>query len=212
MTGRMDFSGLEAGHVSKKVTVPQDQVRSLMTDYLRGLIMEVSGAAEIEWVKEKKLVIITGNTQQLEKAEKALQRVSAHCNWGTSESKIRGILQPRTDYRGVRVRLASMVPSLKNFTKSLTAGEPTFSIGTDPSSTLRVKGEMVSRSHAVIEFQPGKGSVYVVDTSTNGTFLNGKRLPPKSSAKVLLSHGDELLLQDPNSGPEFGYMVNLEFN
>ena len=30
----------------------------------------------------------------------------------------------------------------------------------------------------------------------NGTFLNGKRLPPKASAKVMLSHGDELLLQD----------------
>lgn len=29
----------------------------------------------------------------------------------------------------------------------------------------------------------------------NGTFLNGKRLPPKASAKVMLSHGDELLLQ-----------------
>ena len=32
--------------------------------------------------------------------------------------------------------------------------------------------------------------------SRNGTFLNGKRLPPKASAKVMLSHGDELLLQD----------------
>ena len=30
----------------------------------------------------------------------------------------------------------------------------------------------------------------------NGAFLNGKRLPPKASAKVMLSHGDELLLQD----------------
>eukprot|EP00434_Breviolum_minutum_P005869 symbB.v1.2.005175.t1/scaffold298.1/size236510/19 len=51
----------------------------------------------------------------------------------------------------------------------------------------------------------------VIDCSTNGTFLNGLRLPPKTTGKVLLSHGDELLLQDPANGDqEFGYVVNIQ--
>lgn len=52
--------------------------------------------------------------------------------------------------------------------------------------------------------------MYVLNTSTNGTFLNGQRLPSKTVGKVLLSHGDELLLKDPAMGEqEFGYIVNL---
>jgi len=51
----------------------------------------------------------------------------------------------------------------------------------------------------------------VLDLSTNGTFLNGIRLPGKQVGKVLLSHGDELLLKDPAGGEqEFGYIVNLQ--
>ncbi|CAJ1352071.1 unnamed protein product [Effrenium voratum] len=209
-TERMDFTGLEAGRLTKSLTVPQDQVSSVMTPSTRELLLEVTGAYDIEWVKQKRSIQVTGTAAQLEKAEKALQRVVAHCNWGATEAKIRSILRPRLDYKSARIRLASMAPTLKDFTKTLTSDKATFSIGTDPTSALRVKGPLVSRSHAVVEFQPDKGSVYVVDTSTNGTFLNGKRLPPKASAKVMLSHGDELLLQDPSQGAEFGYMVNVE--
>ena len=63
----------------------------------------------------------------------------------------------------------------------------------------------------MLELVPAKGLVYAIDMSTNGTFLNSKRLPTKDkSAKVVLWHGDELLFQDPNASMEFGYMVNLE--
>lgn len=209
-TERMDFSGLEAGRLTKSLTVPQDQVDALMTAPTRELLLEVAGAYDIEFQPARRVVEVTGTAVQLEKAEKALQRMVAHCNWGASDSKIRAILRPRLDYKYARVRLASMAPGLKDFTKTLTAEKATFAIGTDGNCALRVKGPCVSRSHAVVEFQPEKGSVYVVDTSTNGTFLNGRRLPPKGTAKVMLSHGDELLLQDPRSGGEFGYMVNIE--
>ncbi|CAE8638970.1 unnamed protein product, partial [Polarella glacialis] len=212
MTERMDFSGLEVGRLSKVVTMPPEQVGPLMTDVVRELLLEVSGAYDIEWDKVKRLVTISGTAVQMEKAEKALQRVSAHCNWGANEAKIRSILRPRTDLKSARVRLASMVPNLKDFTKTLTVDKPAFTMGTDPSNALRIQATGVSRSHAVIEFAPEKGAVYVIDASTNGTFLNGRRLPPKSSGKVLLSHGDELMLQDPSSGSEFGYMVNLEMS
>ena len=48
----------------------------------------------------------------------------------------------------------------------------------------------------------GEVSAEIIDCSTNGTYLNGLRLPPKTTGKVLLSHGDELLLQDPNNGDQ----------
>ena len=66
---------------------------------------------------------------------------------------------------------------------------------------------MVSRAHAFIELDVKRRGVYVIDASTNGTFLNGRKLPPKQSAKVLLIHGDELNLHGPTG--EFGFMVNL---
>ncbi|CAK9098914.1 unnamed protein product [Durusdinium trenchii] len=209
-TERMDFTQLEAGRLTKNLTVPQDQVESVMTPATRALLVEVTGA-EIELLKSKRLVEVTGTASQIEKVEKALQRVVAHCNWGANEMKIRRNGCARVGYTA-RIRLASMAAGLKDFSRTLTVEKATFSIGTDPSCSLRVKGPLVSRNHAVVEFQPEKGSVYIVDTSTNGAFLNGKRLPPKASAKVMLSHGDELLLQDPSQGGEFGYMVNVELN
>eukprot|EP00913_Durusdinium_trenchii_P016484 g15495.t1 len=170
-------------------------VESVMTPATRALLVEVTGA-EIELLKSKRLVEVTGTASQIEKVEKALQRVVAHCNWGANEMKIRRNGCARVGYTEARIRLASMAAGLKDFSRTLTVEKATFSIGTDPSCSLRVKGPLVSRNHAVVEFQPEKGSVYIVDTSTNGAFLNGKRLPPKASAKVMLSHGDELLLQD----------------
>merc|ERR1712194_947968 len=69
---------------------------------------------------------------------------------------------------------------------------------------------MGSRHHCCITFEPAKGVVYIVDLSTNGTFLNGTRLPSKKLGKVILSHGDEVLFRDPKSGDtEFGYICNL---
>merc|ERR1712048_1199550 len=74
-----------------------------------------------------------------------------------------------------------------------------------------IQDPIISRQHCVIELDAERGAVYVLDCSTNGTFLNGRRLPSKSSGKVLLSHGDELLLKDPSAGePEFGFIVNIQ--
>eukprot|EP00438_Fugacium_kawagutii_P005680 Skav227810 [mRNA] locus=scaffold948:159927:161959:+ [translate_table: standard] len=98
----MDFSGLEAGRLTKNLTVPQDQARPT-TGWQQLLIVGalVTGAYEIEVVKQKRSIEVTGTAAQLEKAEKALQRVVAHCNWGANDLKIRSILRPRLDYKAV---------------------------------------------------------------------------------------------------------------
>lgn len=182
-----------------------------MTDASKRRLMEASGAADVKWEPAKGEASVTGTAAQVEKAGHILQRVATHCMWGASESKIQGLLRPQENCSSARCRLSPMVPSLKECSTRLSAGTPQLTIGSDPSNNLRVTGPLVSRMHAVLEFLPEKGSVYIIDVSTNGTFLNGRRLPPKGSGKVVLWHGDELLLQDPSTGgSEFGYMVNIE--
>merc|ERR1712232_464486 len=160
---------------------------------------------------EKGNASILGTAVQVEKAANMLHRVSTHCLWGISEAKVHGLLQPPKDCTTARCRLEPMTPALKKCAFALSSAKPTITIGTDPSSGLRVKGPNLSRVHAIVEFMPAKGAIYVIDKSTNGTFVNGKRLPAKGCAKVVLWHGDELLFQDPAlGGGEFGYVVNLE--
>ena len=42
----------------------------------------------------------------------------------------------------------------------------------------------VSRVHVLIELDSEKRGVYIIDSSTNGCWLNGKKLPQKQSGKV----------------------------
>merc|ERR1712087_219739 len=112
------------------------------------------------------------------------------------------------------IRLSPMATTLKQATVCLTASKPQLAIGSGASNDLVIQGRLLSRAHTVLEFHPSKGAVYVVDVSTNGTFLNSERLPPQRSGKVFVCHGDELLFPDGKKEEmtmEFGYIVNLEF-
>ena len=51
-------------------------------------------------------------------------------------------------------------------------------------SSQRVHGRL-DRIRQAIELDIERRGVYVIDASTNGTFLNGKPLPRKQSGKVL---------------------------
>merc|ERR1712050_396480 len=94
--------------------------------------------------------------------------------------------------------------------KTLNQVNSLLTIGKDKGNNVMIKDPLVSRHHAIVELDAKRGAVYILDCSTNGTFLNGVRLPNKTHGKVLLSHGDEVLLKDPNGGDkEFGYHVNL---
>merc|ERR1719237_1564154 len=92
----------------------------------------------------------------------------------------------------------------------MTPTQATLTIGKDKANDVVVKDVLMSRHHAVLQFDVERGAVYILDCSTNGTFLNRVRLPSQKAGKVLLSHGDELLFKDPAGGDqEFGYIVNL---
>ncbi|CAE7236091.1 unnamed protein product, partial [Symbiodinium microadriaticum] len=155
-TERMDFSGLEAGRLTKSLTVPQDQVDALMTAPTRELLLEVAGAYDIEFQPARRVVEVTGTAVQLEKAEKALQRMVAHCNWGASDSKIRAILRPRLDYKYVlasatlahvgeqqaQPKMSSLVPPIKTVEEEDDA-PPAFvaTVSLDPLGLVECKSD-----------------------------------------------------------------------
>ena len=63
-------------------------------------------------------------------------------------------------------------------------------VGIDPGKRLLIDDPGVSRNHLEIRLDALRGSAYVVDTSTNGTRLNGVRI--ERGAQVPLAAGDRL--------------------
>jgi len=211
-TEGMTFSNLEASLTSRSFTIPPSQLKFLMTEESRRRLVDASGVSEVRWEPDVSQVTIGGAASQVEAAGQLLKRVTTHCKWGVSEAKVRGLLS-LSPCSAARIRLSPMLPSLRQVAISLTSMKPTFTIGSGATNDLVLNGTLISRSHAMFEFVPSKGALYVVDTSTNGTFLNGVPLPAKSGAKVVLWHGDELLFPEPGrkvTELEFGYMVNVD--
>lgn len=200
-TKKMDFSGsaLETRENSRTFRISSEQAPHFMTDRTKDLLIEVSNASEVQWHRREGAATVYGSSLALAKVEQLLGRVNVHCKWGASEGKIHSILKPERNVQSARIRLSPMMPTLKAFSKRLTVVSNTLTIGTGKTNDLVVTAPNISRAHCFLEFVPEKGAVYAVDTSTNGTFLNGRPLPPKSGGKVLIWHGDELLLADRKS-------------
>jgi len=207
-TTPMDFSRLTRDLPSHTFAVPQVLVEHLMTPQIRELITEETGA-EVEWAPRDAQVVLRGSSEQLRVASRVLSRVKTHCHWGSSEDKVRRLVKPWFVEKGL-CRLSPM-NTLRPVEKLLYNSQPSLSIGKDSKNDVVISDPLVSRHHCIIELDADRGAIYVTDRSTNGTFLNGIRLPSKKLGKVLLSHGDELLLKDPAGGEqEFGYIVNLQ--
>eukprot|EP00747_Dinoflagellata_sp_TGD_P130858 gnl/TRDRNA2_/TRDRNA2_174884_c0_seq4.p1 gnl/TRDRNA2_/TRDRNA2_174884_c0~~gnl/TRDRNA2_/TRDRNA2_174884_c0_seq4.p1 ORF type:complete len:293 (-),score=47.47 gnl/TRDRNA2_/TRDRNA2_174884_c0_seq4:133-1011(-) len=196
---------------STSLRVPKEVVRHLMTEQHRELIRTEAGA-DVEWDFGDSTVFFYGSADQQKGAMRLVQRVSTHCLWGSSEDKVMRIIKNKKA-ESVLLRLSPMVNTLKPAEKMLSGaeGRTTLTIGKEKTNDVQIKDPIISRQHCVLEFDPDRGSVYAIEFSTNGTFLNGRRLPSKKSGKVLLSHGDELLFKDPatNRHIEFGYVINI---
>lgn len=213
VTTEMDFRSLDADHTTSSFAVPRDQRKVFMTAETAQALCDASGGGQVEWEPSRGVVTVSGTAAQVESAGSHVRRVTTHCKWGANPAKIVGILR-LCERTTARLRLAPMVPTLRQVDVTLAGASLQLTMGSDASNHVPLKGSLISRAHVVLEFMPSKGAVYIADVSTNGTFLNGVRLPPKSSGKVLVWHGDELLFPEPGKDVrnlEFGYMVNLEF-
>lgn len=206
-TTRLDLSKLGQGGSSEEMDVPPAIAQHVATGANQQLLAEMSGAT-VEWDGRQGPLVLHGSATQVLAAKRLLVRVVTHCQWGANEEKVQRLLNPKQMETAV-IRLSPMGISLKAVQKSLSLRHPTLSIGKDKANDAMVADAQISRQHCLMELDSKRGAVYIVDLSTNGTFLNGKRLPNKKHGKVMLSHGDELLLKDPGQDSEFGYMVNL---
>mmetsp|Transcript_22806 Transcript_22806/g.77660 ORF Transcript_22806/g.77660 Transcript_22806/m.77660 type:complete len:354 (+) Transcript_22806:41-1102(+) len=206
-TTPMDFRSTRENLPVREVPVPKNLCEYLMTPEHRRILCEESGA-DVEWDPAATLVELRGSPEQVKKATRILQRVLMHCHWGRSTRKVSRLLRPVVVESSI-CRLSPM-NSLRAVEKTLNIGSPMMTIGKDKANDVCIPDAILSRQHCVIELDPERGAVYAIDCSTNGTYLNGIRLPAKTVGKVLLSHGDELLFKDPAGGDaEFGYIVNL---
>jgi len=207
-TTPMDFSRKESPAIP--FPVPRKIAQQVMTPECRR-ILEAQSGADIEWAPELKQgphAMLKGSPDQVRLASKLLARVKTHCAWGCNEEKIKRLLKPRMIEKAL-CRLSPM-DSLRPIDKLLSSAQSRLTIGKGKECDAVIQDSMVSRLHCFLELSAEKGSIYVTDCSTNGTYLNGVRLPPRKQGKVLLSHGDELLLKEPSSGSaEFGYIVNI---
>lgn len=212
-SARVDFSkpAKDAGVLSSTIDVPRKFVSVLMTEAHQQLFVEESGA-KVEWKLPEAKAIVSGSAEQIKQAQRLFNRVNTHCIWGISAEKIRRLLKPRK-VESVQCRLTPM-GSLPGGRKTLNNTNRTMTVGKGPDNDIILPGSgIVSRLHCILEFDEERGAVYIHDCSTNGTYLNGTRLPAQQSGKVILSHGDEILLKEQTSIKEineFGYILNLK--
>ncbi|CAD7926624.1 unnamed protein product [Amoebophrya sp. A120] len=237
---------LDLGQVHSGSGTLQDRIRlsEQMVSFLRtpenAKIVEDQCRVTLHCDPKKDDVCIVGSDDQREAAQATLKRVAIQAQWGSSELRLQQLLVPASELvtkDGYVLRLSPMTGKLPFYSGTLSIAKPKISIGkhsnakTSSSSHDSESGidvcipddvTSVSRNHCAIEFDFKKGGVYLIDSSTNGTYLNGKRAPEKK--RIALCHGDELCfknaeqsqnvdsLQDINSSfkdNEFGYIVNL---
>jgi len=171
-------------------------------------------------LNEDGYVVLRAHSRKgLMKALGQLRRVAYHCQWGCSKTKVAALLaeKPARPVNTMVVRLAATSSRLQSHEARLTNKVRKLRVGTQANACqLVVEGiPGLSRKHCTITFEPEKGACYVQDLSTNGTFLNSKRLPRPpyknpQDARVRLFHGDELFFRlRSDESEELGYVVNL---
>jgi len=171
-------------------------------------------------LNEDGLVVIRAHSRRdLLKALAQLRRVAYHCQWGCNKSKVSALLseKPSKPVNTMVVRLAATSSRLQSHEARLTNATRKLRIGAQASACQVIVEGMtgISRKHCTITFEPDKGACYVQDLSTNGTYLNSKRLPRPpyknpQEARVRLFHGDDIFFRlKSEDSEELGYVVNL---
>lgn len=198
---------IKDGSSKQVVELPSNLTRYLMTQDHKTLLQHATGA-QVHWNPPN--AIVSGSPSQTSQVAKLLSRVKLHCKWGASEAKIAQLIAPGSTGKSVKCRLSPINHTLKPFEKSLKVSEKRIFIGKGTDNDVILTDSGISTRHCAIELDVNRGGTYIIDTSSHGTWLNGRRLPAKAKGKVFVSHGDEVLLKDPKKEPEFGYVVNLE--
>jgi len=207
----------EAAETTLKM--PSRLTESLLAPENEAKLLARTGLLSASLNEEKQVVLRAPNRKALQKVLGQLRRIAYHCQWGCSTAKVGALLteRPAKLTTTMVVRLAATSSRLPSFEAKLNVRSPKLRIGSQAGECqLVLEGVTgVSRKHCTITYEPEKGSCYVQDLSTNGTYLNGKRLPrppykTPTDARVRIFHGDELLFKlRADDGEELGYVINL---
>lgn len=198
---------------TQEIPIPEHIALHLMTEENREFIVSESNA-DVQFDGLRCVAVVKAakyDQEAMQIATKLINRVIGHCKWGANKDKISRILNPRK-LESVSVRLSPMSERLPTFERVLKIAGPQITIGKEKEcNDCCVRDALVSRRHCTLELDIERGAIYAIDLSTNGTFLNGTKLPAKGGGKVLLSHGDELVLKTPDQDPsrEFGWIVSI---
>lgn len=81
-----------------------------------------------------------------------------------------------SDNKEIKVELNFIIPDIK-YEFSISTKESKLYIGTSPNCAIVVKRKFVSRFHAMLTYDFNTKKLYISDNnSTNGTYVNGKKL------------------------------------
>lgn len=192
---------------------------SLLDEDNKPRLLALTGLVGVSLTQEKDVVVRANSQRELQIAIGKLRRLAYHCQWGCSKEKVGELLlgRPLKPLNSMVLRLAAVSSRLPSHEARLTGTSPKLRVGTTNGmcDLLIQSVSGLSRKHCTITFEPEKGAAYIQDLSTNGTFLNGKRLPkpPYKSiqdARVRLVHGDEVSIRRKSDElEELGWMVNI---
>lgn len=204
--------------VEKELSIGSPLRESLLDPSIETKLLARTGLLSITMNERKVVVLRAPSKQVLTSAMSVLGRVAHHCQWGCSPRKVSALLNEKPDkpIHTVVVRLAGTSSRLSTAEGKLTKANMKMRIGTDAKECqVALEGiPGISRKHVTITFEQDRGACYVQDMSTNGTWLNGRRLPRPPfrnpmDARVRLFHGDELMFREGETANELGYIVNI---
>ena len=114
-----------------------------------------------------------------------------------SEFELNDILPPSSKGEDEPILQARVIPLEK---REIGSSERMIFVGRAANNDIVLANKMVSKLHAYFCQVPGSGAMQLVDmTSTNGTFVNGTRLPPSVKSSLqdedVISFGPETKLE-----------------
>eukprot|EP00933_Yihiella_yeosuensis_P080498 TRINITY_DN93933_c0_g1_i1.p1 TRINITY_DN93933_c0_g1~~TRINITY_DN93933_c0_g1_i1.p1 ORF type:complete len:342 (+),score=94.53 TRINITY_DN93933_c0_g1_i1:46-1026(+) len=113
--------------------------------------------------------------------------------------------------KAICLRLEPLKPELPEFEKVLGESKQSVTIGSNRGKVdVLVRDEAVSKRHVSLQLIGIKNdlALCVVDHSTNGSYLNGQRIPTKDK-KFRIRNGDKLTVKSPSLDADFGWKVDF---
>eukprot|EP00929_Paragymnodinium_shiwhaense_P112749 TRINITY_DN81010_c0_g1_i1.p1 TRINITY_DN81010_c0_g1~~TRINITY_DN81010_c0_g1_i1.p1 ORF type:complete len:408 (-),score=134.62 TRINITY_DN81010_c0_g1_i1:57-1280(-) len=113
--------------------------------------------------------------------------------------------------KAIALRLEPMSASLPTFERVLSQERQNVVIGTNRKVVdITVNDEAVSKKHCTLALIGLKGelALCIIDSSTNGVWLNGERLPEKQK-RYRVRSGDKLTLKGPSLDADFGWVCDF---